>query len=81
MVYSNTRMVFLVSCIFSLLEVLDNAFEVQFFRASNLPPITDTDSMQGITVQIFFKVETLLSNVFKGSMTHLQNIMVGPEEI
>ena len=43
------KMVFLVTCIFSLFEALYNAFEfeVQIFRASFLHPITDTDSMQG----------------------------------
>ena len=62
MVYSNTRMVFLVSCIFSLLEVLSNAFEVQFFQGFILPPFTDTDSMQAHAAQIFIEVETLLNN-------------------
>ena len=55
MVYGGKMsMVFLVTCMFPLLEGLKDAFEVQgLIRASLLHPITDNDSMQGHAAQIF----------------------------
>ena len=38
-------MVFLVTCIFSLFDALNGAFEVHFFRASFSHLIKDTDSI------------------------------------
>ena len=39
--------------VITFFEALNNAFEVQFFRASFLHHITDNDSMQGHGAQIF----------------------------
>ena len=55
-------MVNLVTCLFSLFEALNDAFEVQFFRALVLHLTKDTDSMYGHAAQIFFKVKTLLTH-------------------
>ena len=49
---------------FHSFEGLNDAFEVQFFGASFLHLIKDTDNMKSRAVQIF-KVEAWLNNAFK----------------
>ena len=41
------------SAYFHFFEARNNAYDVKFFRASFLHPITDTDSMRGHAPQIF----------------------------
>ena len=49
-----------VNVYFHCFEVLNYAFEVQFFSGLQFDTIKDTDSMHvGHAAQIYFKVETL----------------------
>ena len=57
-----------VTCLFSLFEALNGAFDVHFFKDSFLHLMKDTDSMWDMELRLF-KVKTLLHNAFKRNVT------------
>ena len=63
-------MVNLVTCLFSLFEALNDAFEVHFFSGLHFYTLPETLIACRATQLRFFKVKTLLNNAFNSKLRY-----------